>query len=129
MSADNAGSTRFRPTSTQSAYPTFLSLPHTLALQLNWAWHGLIDSFRWDIVLRVAMTDAEVQANVIKSAMLNGLALASIYALDLVLAPLLKEQQHWFHRNIGWVYTLLWLFPVLIVSFWLNVCYPLLATE
>lgn len=109
----------------RSAYPDFLSLPHTLVLQLKWGWHGLLDGFRWDKVVRVVMTDREVQSNMMKSLVVNGLALASVYALDLLLAPLVSEQQHWFHKNIGWVYTALWLLPVLAISFWLNVCYLL----
>ena len=39
----------------RAKYPRFLSLPETLLLQVSWAWKGLIDAFRWDIVAAVAV--------------------------------------------------------------------------
>lgn len=35
----------------RNAYPTFLSLPETLKLQVIWAWRGLLDANRWDFVI------------------------------------------------------------------------------
>lgn len=66
-------------------------------------------------------SDAEIRANVYKSLLLNSLSLLSIYVFDLLLQPLVKDQQKWFHRNIGWFYQILWLLPVVGVSLYLNV--------
>ncbi|KIM49454.1 hypothetical protein M413DRAFT_438637 [Hebeloma cylindrosporum] len=52
--------------------------------------------------------------------MLNSLSLLSIYIFDLLLQPLVQDQQKWFHRNIGWFYHVLWLFPVVGTSLYLN---------
>lgn len=54
--------------------------------------------------------------------MLNLLSLTSIYTFDLLLLPLVRDEQKWLHRNFGWFYQVLWLFPVISVSFYLNVC-------
>ncbi|KAJ8078714.1 hypothetical protein AAF712_001318 [Marasmius tenuissimus] len=105
--------------SARSFYPTFLSLPETLLLQLTWAWCGLKDAFRWDIVFSVT-GDPEIRANIYKSLLLNSLSLTSIYVFDLFLQPLTHGQQKWLHRNVGWVYQALWLFPVVGLSFYLN---------
>jgi len=53
--------------------------------------------------------------------MLNSLSLVSIYIFDLLLQPLVQDQQKWFHRNIGWFYQVLWLLPVVGTSLYLNV--------
>jgi hypothetical protein len=37
--------------SARASYPAFLSLHDTLKLQIGWAWGGLVDAFRWDIVI------------------------------------------------------------------------------
>ncbi|GLB35388.1 putative etoposide-induced protein 2.4 (EI24) [Lyophyllum shimeji] len=65
-------------------------------------------------------SDAEIRANVYKSLLLNSLSLISIYTFDLLLLPLVRDQQRWFHRNIGWFYQVLWLLPVVGASFYLN---------
>ena len=39
----------------RALYPQFLSLPETLIHQLSWAWRGLVDSFRWDIVVAITL--------------------------------------------------------------------------
>lgn len=65
--------------------------------------------------------DSEVRANVYKSLLLNLLSLTSIYTFDLLLLPLVRDQQKWLHRNVGWFYQGLWLFPVIGLSFYLNV--------
>ncbi|KII89010.1 hypothetical protein PLICRDRAFT_139174 [Plicaturopsis crispa FD-325 SS-3] len=109
-----------RAYSSRTSYPSFLSLSETIQLQLNFARHGLTDAFRWDTVVQLVYTDAEVRANVAKSLLLNSVALASVYAFDLLLHPLVQGQQKWFHRNIGWFYQVLWLLPVVGVSFYLN---------
>jgi etoposide-induced 2.4 mRNA len=66
-------------------------------------------------------SDAEIRANVLKSLLLNCLSLTSIYMFDLLLVPLVRDQQKWLHRNVGWFYQILWLLPVVGVSFYLNV--------
>lgn len=53
--------------------------------------------------------------------MLNTLSLVSIYVFDLILQPLVRDQQKWLHRNLGWFYQVLWLFPVVGTSLYLNV--------
>ncbi|KAL1680863.1 etoposide-induced protein 2.4-domain-containing protein [Schizophyllum commune] len=107
-------------TSARASYPKFLSLQDTILLQLRWAWHGLRDAFRWELVYGTVMSDQEVRANIVKSLLLNSLSLASIYGFDLLLAPLLHGQTRWVHRNVGWFYQALWLLPVVGVSFYLN---------
>ncbi|KAJ2965788.1 hypothetical protein NUW54_g14001 [Trametes sanguinea] len=52
--------------------------------------------------------------------MLNTLSLVSIYFFDWLLLPLAQGQQKWFHRNLGWFYQVLWLLPVVGISFYLN---------
>ncbi|KAK0459556.1 etoposide-induced protein 2.4-domain-containing protein, partial [Desarmillaria tabescens] len=84
------------------------------------AWRGLADSFRWDRAVSAVAGDAEIRANVFKSMMLNSLSLISIYAFDFLLQPLVRDQQKWLHRNVGWFYQLLWLFPVVSMSLYLN---------
>lgn len=59
--------------------------------------------------------------NMLKSLVLNSVSLSSIYVFDLLLAPLIKENAHWTHRHFGWFYQVLWLFPVVGVSLYLNV--------
>ena len=127
----------------RASYPSFLSLTETLLLQLSWAWRGLVDAFRWDIVISTVArcafplfiprhsvaylfaiyggSDAEIRANMFKSLLLNSLSLLSIYVFDLLLQPLVQDQQKWLHRNMGWFYSVLWLFPVVGASLYLNV--------
>ncbi|ESK96916.1 uncharacterized protein Moror_6494 [Moniliophthora roreri MCA 2997] len=105
--------------SARSLYPSFLSVQDSLVLQLRWAWHGFKDAFRWDVVVSVA-GDPEIRANIYKSLLLNSLSLTSIYTFDLFLKPLMKGQTKWLHRNVGWFYQALWLFPVIGLSFYLN---------
>jgi hypothetical protein len=40
-----------RLASARASYPVFLSLYDTLKLQIGWAWGGLVDAFRWDVVI------------------------------------------------------------------------------
>ncbi|EJD06071.1 uncharacterized protein FOMMEDRAFT_119581 [Fomitiporia mediterranea MF3/22] len=104
----------------RASYPSFLSLPETLSYQLSWLWKGFVDASRWDIVVSTVAGDAEIRANMLKSFMLNGLSLLSIYIFDLLLQPLVRDQQKWLHRNMGWFYRVLWLFPVVGASLYLN---------
>ncbi|KAI0086612.1 etoposide-induced protein 2.4-domain-containing protein [Irpex rosettiformis] len=106
--------------SARSAYPAFLSVQETGLLQLKAAGKGLLDAFRWDVVVRLMASDAEVRANILKSLLLNVVSLTSIYFLDLLLSPLTHEHPHWLRRNIGWFYQILWLFPVMGASLYLN---------
>lgn len=39
------------PPSSRSVYPTFLSLQDSVVLQLKWAWGGIFDAFRWNVVV------------------------------------------------------------------------------
>ena len=127
--------------SARDAYPTFLSPQESALLQLQAAGRGLFDAFRWDVVVRlaaryvslslrrrhaliqdgVARSDAEVRSNVFKSLLVNLLSLTSVYFFDLLLMPLTKEHEHWLRRNVGWFYQMLWLFPVVGISLYLNV--------
>ncbi|KAI0317863.1 etoposide-induced protein 2.4-domain-containing protein [Amylostereum chailletii] len=108
-------------TSARTSYPTFLTLQDTLTLQIGWAWRGLVDASRWDVVLRVVTSDPEIRTNAVKSFMLNAISLFSIYVFDLLLHPLAKDQpQSWLHRNVGWFYQVLWLLPVVGASLYLN---------
>ncbi|THU90691.1 EI24-domain-containing protein [Dendrothele bispora CBS 962.96] len=106
--------------SARALYPSFLSVQESLLLQLKWAWHGIVDAFRWDLVISTISSDAEIRANILKSLLLNVLSLTSIYTFDLLLLPLVQDQQRWLHRNVGWFYQALWLFPVIGLSFYLN---------
>lgn len=56
-----------------------------------------------------------------KSFLLNTLSLVSIYTFELVLEPLVRDQERWLHRNLGWIYHVMWLLPVLGASFYFNV--------
>ncbi|KAI0259934.1 etoposide-induced protein 2.4-domain-containing protein [Gloeopeniophorella convolvens] len=108
-------------TSARSAYPTFLSFQDTLKLQIGWAWRGLVDASRWDIVVRLVTRDTEIRTNALKSFLLNGISLLSVYVFDLLLHPLAQDQpQQWLHRNVGWFYRVLWLLPVVGASLYLN---------
>ncbi|KAF8061563.1 etoposide-induced protein 2.4-domain-containing protein [Lyophyllum atratum] len=116
---------QYRPTnhshiSSRHSYPSFISFQDSLKLQLKWVWRGLYDAFRWNVVVSTVAGDAEIRANVFKSLLLNSLSLISIYTFDLLLLPLVQDQQRWFHRNIGWFYQVLWLLPVVGISFYLN---------
>ncbi|GBE82613.1 etoposide-induced protein 2.4-domain-containing protein [Sparassis latifolia] len=109
-----------RPSLSRSSYPSFLSLYETARVQLACAAQGLLDAFRWDIVVRLVASDAEIRANVSKSMLLNSISLASIYVFELLLFPLARDQRKWLHRNVGWAYQVLWLLPVVGVSLYLN---------
>ena len=66
-------------------------------------------------------SDPEIRSNVFKSLILNTLSLTSIHAFDLLLQPLVRDQQKWFHRNFSWFYQILWLLPIVGASFYFNV--------
>jgi len=53
--------------------------------------------------------------------LLNTLSLISIYIFDLLYQPLVNDQPRWLYRNFGWFYRILWLFPIVGVSVYLNV--------
>jgi etoposide-induced 2.4 mRNA len=56
---------------------------------------------------------------VLKSLILNGVSLVSIYTFDYLLLPLATRGG--IHRNIGWLYRVLWLIPLAATSLYLNV--------
>lgn len=68
-----------------------------------------------------AHSDPEIRSNILKSLLLNSLSLASIYTFDLLLQPLVHNHPNWLRRNVEWFYQVLWLVPVVSVSFYLNV--------
>jgi hypothetical protein len=125
--------------SARESYPTFLPFAESLKLQAGWALRGLVDASRWDIVVRLLATyvlhivydarnverlfsDAEVRANVFKSVLLNGISLLSVSVLDFLLHPLARDRpDSWLHRNLGLLYQILWLAPVVGASLYLNV--------
>ncbi|KAI0691170.1 etoposide-induced protein 2.4-domain-containing protein [Cytidiella melzeri] len=106
--------------SSRSAYPAFLSPQETCLLQLKAAGRGFLEAFRWDVVVRLIASDAEVRSNMLKSLLLNAVSLTSIYFFDILLSPLTHEHPHWLRRNVGWFYQILWLFPVMGASVYLN---------
>ncbi|KIP04802.1 hypothetical protein PHLGIDRAFT_109134 [Phlebiopsis gigantea 11061_1 CR5-6] len=106
--------------SSRATYPTFLTPHNTAFQQLKAAGRGLFDAFRWDAVIRLVSSDAEVRSNVFKSLLLNIVSLSSVYFFDLLLQPLTHEHTHWLRRNVGWFYQILWLLPVVGISLYLN---------
>ncbi|KAN0129373.1 hypothetical protein V8E53_012857 [Lactarius tabidus] len=74
-----------RSVSARELYPVFLTFQDTLALQVGWAWRGLVDAFRWDIVVRLITRN--VRAHVLKSFMLNGISVLSIYVVGWLYPP------------------------------------------
>ena len=72
---------------------------------------------------RGSCSDAEVRAHALKSFILNGISVLSIYVFDFFLQPLVQEQppQKWLHRSVGLFYRVLWLLPIVGVSLYLNV--------
>ncbi|KAJ7470600.1 etoposide-induced protein 2.4-domain-containing protein [Mycena latifolia] len=99
-----------------SGYPLFLSIHESLLLQITYAGRGLLDAFRWPLVARMVAGDAEIRSNIYKSLLLNSLSLTSLYVFDL----LFFDKQRWLRPNVGWIYQLLWLLPVVGISFYLN---------
>ncbi|KAI6117735.1 etoposide-induced protein 2.4-domain-containing protein [Pisolithus croceorrhizus] len=114
--------TRHLHSSSRAAYPSFLSLYETIWIHIRCLLRGLFDAFRWDLVVptRALRSDPEVRSNFLKSILLNSLSLASIYAFDLLLQPLVHDHPSWLRRNVGWCYQVLWLLPVVGISFYLN---------
>lgn len=111
---------RHLQSSSRVAYPSFLSLHETIWIHTKCLLKGLLDAFRWDLVITTATSDPEIRSNILKSLLLNSLSLASIYAFDLLLQPLVHDHPSWLRRNVGWCYQVLWLLPVVGVSFYLN---------
>jgi etoposide-induced 2.4 mRNA len=77
-------------------------------------------------------SDAEVRANALKSFLLNGISLLSIYVFELLVHPLSRVEdgadgagrvrtRNGLHQSVGLFYRVLWLLPVLGVSLYLNV--------
>ncbi|EJU05472.1 hypothetical protein DACRYDRAFT_103960 [Dacryopinax primogenitus] len=99
-------------------YPRFLTLWETASLHASWALHGLWDAFRWDHVFRF-IQEPEIQKNVLKSLLLNGLSLISIFTFEWLLLPLLPHNPS-YQRNLGTAYQVLWLWPVVGASLWFN---------
>lgn len=105
----------------QQNYPQFLSLVETVSLQLGFLWSGLRDAFRWDLLVKLLVSDVEIRAHMFKSFVLNIIGLVSVYAFDLILMPL-------FHRtasptsivSTSGIYHIVWLLPVVGGSLYLN---------
>ncbi|KAF8520173.1 etoposide-induced protein 2.4-domain-containing protein [Hysterangium stoloniferum] len=105
-------------TTSRSSYPTFISLPETLRLHLGFLLHGLMDAFRWDFTVKSISADAEIRSHVLKSFTLNGLSLISIYVFEYILLPLATGSRS--QPYIGWLYRVLWVFPLVATSLYLN---------
>ncbi|PVG02637.1 hypothetical protein CPB86DRAFT_772445 [Serendipita vermifera] len=106
---------------TRQHYPEFISLFETATLQLLWALAGLRDAFRWDRVVTLLVTDQEIRAHMIKSFVLNALALASVYIFDLILMPVLhRKASPSSIVSTSSVYQILWVLPVVGGSLYLN---------
>ncbi|KAJ6546523.1 hypothetical protein DFH09DRAFT_1262938 [Mycena vulgaris] len=99
-----------------SGYPLFLSIHQSLLLQMTYAFRGLVDACRWNLVATTVVGDAEIRSNIYKSLLLNSLSLTSLYVFDLFFF----DKQQWLRPNLGWIYQLLWVLPVLGISFYLN---------
>ncbi|KAF5358030.1 hypothetical protein D9756_001931 [Leucocoprinus leucothites] len=110
----------FTAMSARITYPKFIPFHENLLLQVSWALKGLYDSFRINILFSTITSDAEIRANLFKSLLLNSLSVTSIYTYDILLHPLVKDQEKWLHRNLGRFYQVLWLLPVIGISFYLN---------
>ncbi|KAG9318863.1 etoposide-induced protein 2.4-domain-containing protein [Chiua virens] len=110
-----------RSSSSRATYPVFLSLHETLWIHAKSILRGLLDAFRWDIVIWTASSDTEIRNNLLKSVLLNALSLASIHTFNPIFQPLIHDHPNWLHRNLGLFYTVLWLLPVAGVSLYLNI--------
>ncbi|KXN82594.1 hypothetical protein AN958_02445, partial [Leucoagaricus sp. SymC.cos] len=110
----------FSVMSTRATYPHFVPLHENILLQVSWAIKGLFDSFRINTLFSVITSDAEIRGSLLKSLLLNSLSLTSIYTYDILLHPLLKDEEKWLHRNFWHFYQVLWLLPVVGMSFYLN---------
>ncbi|KAJ3568878.1 hypothetical protein NP233_g5427 [Leucocoprinus birnbaumii] len=106
--------------SARVTYPRFIPLHENLLLQISWALRGLYDSFRVNALFNTIASDAKIRANLFKSLLLNSLSVTSIYTYDILLHPLVKDQERWLHRNLGRFYQVLWLLPIVGISFYLN---------
>ncbi|KZV71800.1 hypothetical protein PENSPDRAFT_577085 [Peniophora sp. CONT] len=105
----------------RSSYPTFLPLAESAMLQANWLMHGFRDAWRWDVVAKLLATDPELRANAAKAALLNGLSALFALALDALVHPFTANSERGFiARNLGMIYTLLWLAPLAAASLWFN---------
>lgn len=110
-----------RPQPTRQVYPEFLSFSKTALLQLNWAWEGLKDSFRWNHVVNIVISDGEIRAHMLKSLILNSLGLFSIFVFDLIILPLLHRKASPSSIVSTWgVYQLFWVLPVVGGSLYFN---------
>ena len=75
-------------------------------------------------------SDAEIQGNVLKSGLLNGVSLTSIWVFEFLVGLAsrrhgsqsdLPSERGFIHRNLGWFYQALWLTPIVGASLYLNV--------
>ncbi|KAJ7738519.1 etoposide-induced protein 2.4-domain-containing protein [Mycena maculata] len=99
-----------------SGYPEFLSIQESLLLQIIYAGRGLLDAFRWVLVATTVAGDAEIRSNISKSLLLNSFSLTTLYVFDL----LFFDNQQWLRPNVGLLYQLIWLLPVVGILFYLN---------
>ncbi|KAJ7752007.1 etoposide-induced protein 2.4-domain-containing protein [Mycena metata] len=93
-----------------SGYPLFLSATDSLLLQLSYAARGILSAFNWAVVATT------VAGNIYKSLLLNSVTLTCLYFFDM----LFFDGQQWLRPNVGWMYQLLWMLPVVGISFYLN---------
>jgi etoposide-induced 2.4 mRNA len=71
------------------------------------------------ILVYVNYSDVEIRSNVFKSLLLNCSTLTCLYVFGLFFF----DKQQWLRPNVGWIYQLLWVLPVVGISFYLNVRY------
>ncbi|KAJ7905335.1 etoposide-induced protein 2.4-domain-containing protein [Mycena olivaceomarginata] len=99
-----------------AGYPSFISIQESLLLIAQYAGHGLLDAFRWALVVTTVAGDTEIRGTVYKSLLLNCSTLACLYIFNLFFT----DSQQWTRPNVGWIYQLIWVLPVFSVSFYLN---------
>ncbi|KAF8188372.1 hypothetical protein BJ912DRAFT_1022504 [Pholiota molesta] len=101
------------------SYPTFLSVQDSVVLQLTWAWRGLYDAFRWNVVFGSISSDAEIRPTYT-----NLSYSIRFFAFDLCFRFIASATREGpaavVPSNIGWFYQILWLLPVVGISFYLN---------
>ncbi|KAF7304616.1 hypothetical protein MKEN_01175500 [Mycena kentingensis (nom. inval.)] len=93
-----------------STYPRFIPLAPSLFLQASYAVQGFIDAFAWRTVALLAFRDAKIRSSLVKSLLLNSSCLVLLY--------LAVDHNGLFH--VRSLYRLVWILPVLAVSFYLN---------
>lgn len=99
------------------------------------AWQGLVDAVSFQRSATMILSDAELRANVLKSALINLISLLSVWTFDNLLLPLLSatptshSTHHGAHyhspaettKQVGALFNLFFKYPVFGFCFWINV--------